>query len=213
MCSIFSPATNSASREATYASNCWLPLTVWLHSRRVSQFALRFPNCLSSRGHEVHSRMDQSYDLIIAHSRQGWCETPVLLSLLHVGQVTSETVWRCKCPCSGLSSPPQAVVTLGLVGFTECVSVCGRVHVWVCVRVAVCLPCTFSPPSRSSLEDDNGGDEEWSGDKLHGIHDALRCDVPSFQWGDTSNIVCDCVYCVLTFNHFCDCVLTLFELM
>lgn len=46
------------------------------------------------------------------------------------------------------------------------------------------FPPHRSTKSLSSLEDDNGGDEEWSGDKLHGVHDAVRSDVPGFQRGE-----------------------------
>lgn len=69
-------------------------------------------------------------------------------------------------------------------------TVCVRVCVGVCACVSVCepqFPHHLLNTSCSSLEDDNGGDEEWSGDKLHGIHDAVRSDVPSFQWGKGTN--------------------------
>lgn len=78
------------------------------------------------------------------------------------------------------------LLTLEFGWFWVCVCECD----WLSVCVSVCelqiLPHCYNQ-SCSSLEDDNGGDEEWSGDKLHGIHDAVRRDVSSFQWGKISH--------------------------
>lgn len=65
----------------------------------------------------------------------------------------------------------------------EWVSVCVCESVWAAVSSSPFHDCC------SSLEDDNGWDKEWSRDKLHGIHDAVRRDVPSFQRGKTFGAV------------------------